>query len=477
MPVGDFMVGVKRTALDPGELIVSSHGAGGRRLAGLREGRRPQRDGHRGRECLRRPRPHGSQCARWRSARSDRRSCAVPTPSDHLSASIDWDTLAIADAEASDRFGDLVSQASRPITDHRSTAEYRRHAVGVLARRLVRRASESSRARLAPARTGTTASHYTLHVNGDRREVTDSWLGESLLDVLRDRLGLIGTKGACEQGECGSCSVLVDDVLVCSCLVMAASAVGQRIVTIEGVAPVGAPSDVQRGVRRSRCRPMRVLHARVDHGGPRPARTFAACRPTPRSARNWPATCVAAPGTGASSTPSSRWPVARAAGARHDRSSSPAPDATVPRHGSDRHLADAPDGIAKVQGSFEFSSDISADGCLWGATLRSPHPYARIRSIDVGGAWKIAGVETVITAADVPGELHLRADRQDQPVFADDVVRYVGEPVAAVAADDPETCRRALDAIVVDYEVLDAACSTPRRRSPATTSRSTPTAT
>jgi carbon-monoxide dehydrogenase small subunit len=89
------------------------------------------------------------------------------------------------------------------------------------------------------------SDHYELHVNGTTRSVTDSWLGESLLDVLRDRLGLMGTKGACEQGECGSCSVLLDGVLVCSCLVMAASAVGQPIVTIEGIAPRGAPSDVQ----------------------------------------------------------------------------------------------------------------------------------------------------------------------------------------------------------------------------------------
>jgi carbon-monoxide dehydrogenase small subunit len=86
---------------------------------------------------------------------------------------------------------------------------------------------------------------FTLHVNGQEREVRDSWLGENLLDVLRDRLGLMGSKGACEQGECGSCSVLVDDQLVCSCLVMAASATGQTITTVEGVAPVGAPSDVQ----------------------------------------------------------------------------------------------------------------------------------------------------------------------------------------------------------------------------------------
>ncbi|MGE5211035.1 MAG: xanthine dehydrogenase subunit D, partial [Acidobacteriota bacterium] len=100
-----------------------------------------------------------------------------------------------------------------------------------------------------------------------------------------------------------------------------------------------------------------------------------------------------------------------------------------------------PDGIAKVQGRFEFSSDLSADGCLWGATLRSPHPYARIVSIDVSGAWQIDGVETVITADDVPGESSYGLIAHDQPVFASDVVRYVGEPIAAVAADHPETCR------------------------------------
>ena len=86
---------------------------------------------------------------------------------------------------------------------------------------------------------------FTLRVNGEDRHVKDSWLGESLLDVLRDRIGLMGSKGACTQGECGSCSVMVDGELVCSCLVMAATATGQDIVTIEGIAPVGSPSDVQ----------------------------------------------------------------------------------------------------------------------------------------------------------------------------------------------------------------------------------------
>jgi carbon-monoxide dehydrogenase small subunit len=86
---------------------------------------------------------------------------------------------------------------------------------------------------------------YTVHVNGADRPVTDAWLGENLLYVLRERLGLLAAKGACEQGECGSCSVLVDDRLVCSCLVLAAAAVGRRIVTVEGLADRGAPSDVQ----------------------------------------------------------------------------------------------------------------------------------------------------------------------------------------------------------------------------------------
>ena len=76
---------------------------------------------------------------------------------------------------------------------------------------------------------------YTLHINGQDRPVVDAWVGESLLYVLRERLELPGAKGACEQGECGSCTVLMDDDAVCSCLVMAATAVGSDIVTVEGL--------------------------------------------------------------------------------------------------------------------------------------------------------------------------------------------------------------------------------------------------
>jgi len=83
-----------------------------------------------------------------------------------------------------------------------------------------------------------------LTVNGEPREA-EVWAGESLLTMLRDRLGLPGSKNACEQGECGSCSVLLDGALVCSCLVLAAQADGHEVVTVEGLAADGRLHPVQ----------------------------------------------------------------------------------------------------------------------------------------------------------------------------------------------------------------------------------------
>lgn len=89
---------------------------------------------------------------------------------------------------------------------------------------------------------------YVLNVNGTDRPVTDAWLGESLLYVLRERLGLAGAKDGCEQGECGACSIKVDGRLVASCLVPAATAAGSDIRTVEGLSADGGPSDVQRAL-------------------------------------------------------------------------------------------------------------------------------------------------------------------------------------------------------------------------------------
>lgn len=86
---------------------------------------------------------------------------------------------------------------------------------------------------------------YTLRVNGQSHPVKDAWIGESLLYVLRERLGLPGAKGACEQGECGSCTVVMDSQAVCSCLVMAAAAVDTEILTVEGLGENGSLTDIQ----------------------------------------------------------------------------------------------------------------------------------------------------------------------------------------------------------------------------------------
>ena len=114
-----------------------------------------------------------------------------------------------------------------------------------------------------------------------------------------------------------------------------------------------------------------------------------------------------------------------------------------------------PDGIPKLRGEFDYSSDLHANHMLWGATLRSPHPRALIAGIDISAALAIPGVAAVLTAEDVPGNPFFGQERQDQPVLAIDQVRFWGEAVAIVAAEDRETAQRAAAAISVEYEPLE----------------------
>lgn len=116
--------------------------------------------------------------------------------------------------------------------------------------------------------------------------------------------------------------------------------------------------------------------------------------------------------------------------------------------------APRPDGIPKVDGSFIYSSDEYHEGSLWGVTLRSPHPRARIVSINTTTAEGLDGVAAVLTHVDVPGSKTYGMIISDQPVLAFDEVRYQGEPVAIVAASHPETARRACGLIDVEYEEL-----------------------
>ncbi len=135
------------------------------------------------------------------------------------------------------------------------------------------------------------------------------------------------------------------------------------------------------------------------------------------------------------------------------------PEAPVQRPGRVGEESARVDGVPKVRGEFEYSSDLWMDGMLHGATLRSPHPHANILVLDTSEAEEMAGVRAVLTHEDVPGRKVYGMEIPDQPVLAWEKVRYQGEPVAIVAADHPETARRALEKIRVEYEVLHPVAS------------------
>ncbi|MGZ8688566.1 MAG: 2Fe-2S iron-sulfur cluster-binding protein, partial [Gaiellaceae bacterium] len=276
-------------------------------------------------------------------------------------------------------------------------------------------------------------------VNGTERTV-DVSPETSLLTMLRDELGLTGTKNACEEGECGSCSVRLDGELVCSCLVPAAQANGREVRTVEALADGEQLHRLQEAflaagaVQCGFCTPG-LLVAAADllarnpdpgHDEIRDALAGNFCRCTGYQ---------------------------KILDAVH-LASGPADLRTAALYGGVGKSARRVDGVPKVTGAFVYGSDLHADGMLRGVTLRSPHPSARIRSINVTKAEAVDGVHAVLTAADVPGQPTFGLEFSDQPVLASDVVRYEGEPVAVVAAETLEQARRAAELVDVDYEPL-----------------------
>ena len=113
------------------------------------------------------------------------------------------------------------------------------------------------------------------------------------------------------------------------------------------------------------------------------------------------------------------------------------------------------DATPKVTGEFAYSSDLNAAGMLWGVTVRSPHAHAKIVELDISQAVRLPGVHAVLTHGDVPGQKTYGLEFADQPVLAAERVRYYGEPVALVAAEEPEQARRAAAAVRVEYELLE----------------------
>ncbi|MEU1617861.1 molybdopterin cofactor-binding domain-containing protein [Streptomyces sp. NPDC005722] len=147
----------------------------------------------------------------------------------------------------------------------------------------------------------------------------------------------------------------------------------------------------------------------------------------------------------ATATPAVGTPATVATGAAEQQSAPHGIGASLP----------ATDAFAKAQGTYPYAADLWAEGLLWAAVLRSPHPHARILSVDTTEAAALPGVRAVVTHEDVPGDVMHGRRVADRPVFAKDTVRHHGEAIAAVAADHPDTARLAAAAIHVEYEVLE----------------------
>ena len=283
------------------------HRARARRLAGLRQGRRAQRDGDRHRRRVpRRRRARRAPCASP-SARWPRRSCGRPTAEAFAAARVDWDgRRRVADAAVA-RFGELAAAAARPIDDHRSTAAYRRRAVEVLAGRLLRRAFPDGDAMSEQLRASTSTA--TRH-DGRRR-------------LARREPALRAARAARPDGRQGRVRAgrvrLVQRARRRRAGLLLPRAGGERRRScrsppIEGLAEPGAPTDVQRAFVDAGAVQCGFCTPGPHHGRPRPARPQPGADARPRSARSCPATSAGAPATAGSSTPCSRSP-SRAGGA------------------------------------------------------------------------------------------------------------------------------------------------------------------
>ncbi|RTL75820.1 MAG: 2Fe-2S iron-sulfur cluster binding domain-containing protein [Bradyrhizobiaceae bacterium] len=292
--------------------------------------------------------------------------------------------------------------------------------------------------------------HIETTVNG-RRVNRRADPSQRALDFLRDDLDLTGTKEGCGAGECGTCSIFVDGVLVKSCLLPAAKLSGKTIETVEGLGRPGTLSAVQKAFHKAGasqcgyCIPGMIMAA------------TAALRANPDCDREEIKERLGGN-------------ICRCTGyqkifdavemARDVLNGQLSPDVFDEVDAEDgKYIGvnvrriDAP---SKVSGLLRYAGDMVMPGMLHVQVLRSPHPHARIVSIDLNDAEAVEGVEGIVTSADVPGKDGFGVFVADQPIMARDKVRYVGEPMVAVAAQTLAAARKAVSKIHVEYELLPA---------------------
>ena len=293
-----------------------------------------------------------------------------------------------------------------------------------------------------------------LTVNGQTHNVAVE-PNDTLLDTLRDKLRLIGTKKGCNVGDCGACTVLVNGVPMNSCLLLTAEMEDRAITTIEGLAREGELTPVQKafvhegGIQCGYCTPGMVLSttALIDRN-PTPsvdeikeALSGNLCR------------CTGYAGILRA--------VQRCDNYRGDGNCAEKPasasEAAKPRHDSVGVSIPRVDAADKVTGRALYTADIAPPNMVCGKILGSPIAHGRIKRIDTSRAKALDGVLAVITGADVPDTTYgVSPARYDEYVLAKEKVRHVGDEVAAVAAVDEQTAERALALIDVEYEELPA---------------------
>ena len=353
------------------------------------------------------------------------------------------------DRAAQDRLEAAARAACRPIDDKRGTTEFRIDVAAVLARRTALIALDRARTQLMAKH------HIEATVNGDAVEFLCE-TEETLLDVLRDTLDLTGSKEGCASGDCGACSVMLDGRLVCSCLVLGCEVGGRRVETIEGMAKGETLHPLQQRFLEAAALQCGICTPGLPDGQPGPAREDAG----PDRARG-------ALLAGRQPLPVHRLRQDRDRGDGHGRGDEKGIAMAETNGQRDcRYVGTRtirPDGVDKVTGRARFGADFNLPGQLVGRVLRSPHPHARILSIDTSKAEALPGVKAVVTRddfADQPsefipaGEMMMNYKDVVRNVMAREKALYEGHAVAAVAATSAAVARRALKLIDVEYEVL-----------------------
>jgi CO/xanthine dehydrogenase Mo-binding subunit/aerobic-type carbon monoxide dehydrogenase small subunit (CoxS/CutS family) len=274
---------------------------------------------------------------------------------------------------------------------------------------------------------------------------------QRLLDFLRDDLNLTGNKEGCGAGECGTCSVFVNGVLMKSCLLPVAKAQGATIDSVEALAKAGELSVLQKAFHKTGasqcgyCIPGMVMAA------------TAALRANPFADREEIKERLG----GNICRCTGYQKIFDAVELARDVQNGRLPATALAEIDAEQgdfigkavRRIDTP---SKVSGRLKYAGDMVMPGMLHVQVLRSPHAHARVVGIDTSAAGAMDGVEGVVTSADVPGEDGFGVFVNDQPIMARGKVRYVGEAIVAVAAVDLLTAKRALAAIKVEYEPLPA---------------------